>query len=792
MVARSRAVARILGLALLTAALALLGVTPAHASQTAPLNTFATATPIAVNSVGLAGAITSNGQNDYYKFSATSGTYTIDVYNAGLSLDEVCLTWFDTAQNEQSTKCGDGSGASADRVTIPVSLAGTYYFEVFTEYSSSLGTYHVRVLPDDDHGLVQNGSGEPDDLPQLAETLPVGRTAGFNRAIEPASPSYIFVNGDQDYYRFTATTAGDYTVEAYDAATSLDELCLSTYDTAGNELSTQCGNGTNNVAVRETVHVSIPGTYLAQVFGDYSNSSGTYKIRVLPPFNAGLTWDSAGEVNDTFSESDPAPLGTLLGGSIAPQPTLYLSPNPDVDYYHFSATAGTSYTVTTTNVGGSVAPDLDMTLYDSAQNSLNESYECGESTAGGGICNQLTFTPSISGTYYWELSPDYSSESGAYTVCVGRTGQVCTRPVTNGYNAVTPARLLDTRTGNGAPAGQRKAGSVTTFQVTGRDGIPSSGVAAVALNLTAVSPASAGFLTAYPSGTARPTASNVNFLTGRTTPNQALVKVGSDGKVSLYNNAATHELADVVGYYTVAGGKYVSLAPARIVDTRSGLGAPKAPVAGKATLNFQVTGRGGIPTTGVSAVALNVTTIAPAGPGFATVWPAGLSKPVVSNTNFVKNQTYASLVIVKVGAGGQVAYSPLTTANVAVDVAGYFPTGSDLTGITPARLLDTRTGSGAVGAGRTVTLKVVGLHGIPASKVKAVALNVTAVSPSASGFLTVYPAGTTRPTTSVVNYTAGDIVSNSIIAPVSSSGYVTIYTLAKTNIVADVSAYITG
>ncbi|HEX5114136.1 MAG TPA: PKD domain-containing protein, partial [Pseudonocardiaceae bacterium] len=74
--------------------------------------------------------------------------------------------------------------------------------------------------------------------------------------------------------------------------------------------------------------------------------------------------------------------------------------------------------------------------------------------------------------------------------------------------------------------------------------------------------------------------------------------------------------------------------------------------------------------------------------------------------------------------------------------SGYFPTA-------PSRVLDTRDGTGVrlgkLGANGVVSLKLAGTHGIPATGVRAVVLNVTAVSPTAASFLTVYPDGTTRP-----------------------------------------------
>ena len=78
-------------------------------------------------------------------------------------------------------------------------------------------------------------------------------------------------------------------------------------------------------------------------------------------------------------------------------------------------------------------------------------------------------------------------------------------PGTDGlFNPLVPARLLDTRTGTGAPAAKMSAGQTLDLQVTGQGGVPASGVSAVVLNVTATSPTTAGFLTVFPTGVARP------------------------------------------------------------------------------------------------------------------------------------------------------------------------------------------------------------------------------------------------------------------------------------------------
>jgi hypothetical protein len=87
-----------------------------------------------------------------------------------------------------------------------------------------------------------------------------------------------------------------------------------------------------------------------------------------------------------------------------------------------------------------------------------------------------------------------------------------------------------------------------------------------------------------------------------------------------------------------------------------------------------VTGRGGVGLSGVSAVALNVTVTQPTAAAYLTVYPAGVTRPLASNLNFVAGETVANVVVVPVGAGGQVSiFNSLGSTQVVVDVVGWFP-----------------------------------------------------------------------------------------------------------------------
>ncbi|MFJ3975834.1 PKD domain-containing protein [Streptomyces sp. NPDC090021] len=123
--------------------------------------------------------------------------------------------------------------------------------------------------------------------------------------------------------------------------------------------------------------------------------------------------------------------------------------------------------------------------------------------------------------------------------------------------------------------------------------------------------------------------------------------------------------------------------------------------------------------------------------------------------------------------------------------------GSEFTPHSPTRLLDTRDGTGAAQAARVpawgeARVKVAGNHGIPAG-VAAVVLNVTVTNTRAAGHVRAYADGTERPTTSNVNYAAGDSVPNLVIVPVGENGHVNLYNSGEQDVdlIADVTGYFT-
>jgi uncharacterized protein (DUF1501 family) len=239
--------------------------------------------------------------------------------------------------------------------------------------------------------------------------------------------------------------------------------------------------------------------------------------------------------------------------------------------------------------------------------------------------------------------------------------------------ALTPARLLDTRDGTGGRLGAVAGGSTIDVKVTDRAGVP-AGATAVALNVTVTEPTAGSFLTVYPTGQTRPLASSVNMVPGQTVPNMVLATVGADGKVSIYNNSgSTHVVADVVAAFANnAPGRLVALSPARVLDTREGIGAPLEKVR-QEPLILKLTGVAGIPGSGVSAVLMNVAAVIPDADTFITVAPAGAPRPLASNLNVVAGQVIPNMVLARVGADGSVAiYNNSGSVDLVADVMGYF------------------------------------------------------------------------------------------------------------------------
>jgi hypothetical protein len=402
------------------------------------------------------------------------------------------------------------------------------------------------------------------------------------------------------------------------------------------------------------------------------------------------------------------------------------------------------------------------------------------------------------GTYYvWVRVTNGNAKGSAYS-----TGPVrIERPVPSTrsyYVPLNPTRLLDTRDGTGGNISALSGRALTELKVAGVGGVPNEATAVV-LNVTVDAPFTAGFITAWPSGEAIPTVSNLNFVPGQTVPNLVTVKVGANGRVNLYNSEGyTQLVADVVGYYTAtpppSGGLFTALTPKRLLDTRLGAGIP---VAGGTAINLAVTGGATTVPPGASGVALNVTVDQPTGPGYLTVWPTGEQQPLASSHNFVPGLTVANMVLAKVGSGGQVSiFNSFGATHVIVDVVGYFSaSGGVFIPVSPQRIADSRFGlgtgvNGPLGQGQSVNVAVGTVAPAPPGATAAI-VNVTSVDSTEQSFITVWPTGTAEPTASTLNPRVGVPVPNLAYLLLGTGGKLSIYNNSgSTQYIVDVFGYV--
>jgi hypothetical protein len=243
-------------------------------------------------------------------------------------------------------------------------------------------------------------------------------------------------------------------------------------------------------------------------------------------------------------------------------------------------------------------------------------------------------------------------------------------PSSLAFIPITPCRVADTR----KPADSFDlggpfvaAGTSRIFPVLSGQCAISSDAQAYSLNVTAVPHTVLDYLTIWPTGQAQPAVSTLNATTGTVTANAAIVPAASNGDISVYVSNDTDVILDVNGYFVKSTGglSLYTIAPCRVLDTR------KAAAVFDEELTVAVEGSVCAPPATAQAYVLNATAVPPGVLNYLTLWPDGLTQPIVSTLNAVDGAVTSNMAIVPTFNGKIDAFSSNPTQLI-LDLSSYF------------------------------------------------------------------------------------------------------------------------
>ncbi|MGE0881913.1 MAG: beta strand repeat-containing protein [Blastocatellales bacterium] len=587
-----------------------------------------------------------------------------------------------------------------------------------------------------------------------------------------------------------AATIGN-TADALDAANTL-QLSISSDGgmTFGN---TATLNGmtvtlTDSNGGATGINPNAMGQVIADASASLTATDATFKLRVT----------------DSSGNTDTQNLSVTINC-----PTITVTPATAANGF-----VGTAYSQTFTQTGG------NGTITWSSTGTLPDGLTLNPSTG------ELAGTPTALGSFTFTVrATDQNNCFGEtqYTVVISGNGLMY-------YPLPKPIRLFDTRAPiPGFPACEYlsqplvangelvKNARITCDSIT----IPAN-AAAIVGNATVITPATAGFITLWPDGQARPPVSNLNFTAGQVVPTAFTVGLSGAGDFRVYSTSIADFALDVTGYFappSASGLYYHPLPrPIRLFDTRAAIpGFPACeylnqPLVGGGELSKQarITCDGITIPADAMAIVGNATVVTPSGNGFITLWPDGQSRPPVSNLNFVTGQVVPNAFTVSLGGSGEFRTFSASNTDFIVDITGYYspsPTDANGAGLLysplskPIRLFDTRATIPGFPACEYLNQPLIAdgelvksAHTtcdsitIPATAA-AIVGNATVVSPAANGFITLWPDGQSRPPVSNLNYLAGQVVPNAFTVGLNVGGSFRTYSFAGTDFIVDITGF---
>lgn len=294
------------------------------------------------------------------------------------------------------------------------------------------------------------------------------------------------------------------------------------------------------------------------------------------------------------------------------------------------------------------------------------------------------------------------------------------------YHALTPQRILDTRDTklDVQPAGRKpisptESGATFDVPIVGKGGLPEfvdndkngedDNVLAVAVNITVVTPTHEGWLRAWGKGASEGSSSVVNFKPGQVVPNNAILRPGKDGKLTIRlvgtGAGSADVLIDVFGWWSSSnhderGARLIPVSPTRVYDSREAKYRGST-VKGGETIKVPVSGVAGVSKDDVVGVMVNLTGVNIYGGSRATHFsilptqPTGA--PTTSNLNLWPGDVRANASIVPVQDGSIYIHNFAGESDIIVDVVAYLQPKLDDTHagrvvplVSPFRAFDTR------------------------------------------------------------------------------------------------------
>ncbi|MDQ6836984.1 MAG: NHL repeat-containing protein [Actinomycetota bacterium] len=565
---------------------------------------------------------------------------------------------------------GDGNAATAALLSSPQAVALDAAGNLYIDDSGNQRIREVTASSGIITTVAGNGSFGFSGDGGLATSAALGNPGGV--AVDAAGNLFIADSGNQRVREVTAssgiitTVAGNGTTGFSGdggpaTAAGLNSPQGVALDTAGNLYIADQGNH----VVREVVGVVAPGTPAAA-------------YHPLSPMR----------VTDTRSGSGYPNSGTPVGPSGSVTVTMPAS----------VPTTATAVSLSVTEVDGT--SDGFLSVYPTGKPPLTPTavlnYVAGPPECRTPDCVVPNLV--VSKVNGGKVTVVNGSTTGSVDVVVDLEGYFDpTAATTSGAGHYTPlnaSRVADTRcvatpqpafcAGENLPPSNTTStlstGQTFNVPVTGASK-PSQGISAAVVELAVTNTTVGGYLTAYPTGTPRPTAANVNFVAGQTTATRAIVPVDANGDFTIYNYAGnTDVVVDVVGLFSDAtgppsdGSLYTPIVPARLTDTRTDVG----PLGPNGSITFPVAGQANIPAEvngSPTAAALNVAEASATSPGYLTVTPNPLTPPAfTADVNFNAGEIRANADLAQLNStNGTVSiYNYAGTTQVAVDAFGYF------------------------------------------------------------------------------------------------------------------------